>query len=232
MHKNKARTKRSGDLRFVACVAIFAFFLCAGALEYINESSSEKPSSKHSFNVSHSLPAFLVPDVEISQGDRIFVMNSEDNTRADACTVGYVDASTRVIQTAGHCFNDGKEVYTENWELVGVGSKSKEKDMGYIQPRDNVKLVENAYSTDRVDQDGVKKGDKVCVYGASSKKVRCDVMTDTGSASTINLGVNDAGIRGDSGGPAWTDDGYVGTYSGSRKDANTDEILGGYVTIS
>lgn len=186
----------------------------------------------HSFSVSRSLPAFLVPDIRVSQGDRIYIKNSEDSTHAVACTVGYVDVATRVIQTAGHCFDDGSEVYTEDWKLIGAGSASDEKDAGYIQPKDSVELIENAYSTDAVDRDGVDVGDEVCIYGASSKTVRCDVVTGTGKASTIDLGVDGAGIRGDSGGPAWTVDGYIGTYSGSRKNAGTGETIGGYVTIS
>ena len=232
MHKNNARSKLLEDLRFIARVVVVTLLLCAAALEFAKINASERPASTHSFSVSHSLPAFLVPDVHVSQGDRIYVMDSEDSTRAVACTVGYVDIATRVIQTAGHCFDDGSEVYTEDWKLVGVGSASDEKDAGYIQPKDNVELIENAYSTDAVDHDGVNVGDEVCIYGSSSKTVRCDVVTGTGKASTIDLGVDGAGIRGDSGGPAWTVDGYIGTYSGSRKNADTGETVGGYVTIS
>lgn len=232
MHKNNTRSKLLGDLRFFTRVAVVTVLLCTAALEIAKINSSDKPASAHSFSVSHSLPAFLVPDVSVSQGDRIYIMNSEDDTRADACTVGYVDVATRVIQTAGHCFANGNEVYTEDWKVIGVGSASDEKDTGYIQPKDNVELIENAYSTDAVDRDGVSVGDKVCVYGSSSKTVRCDVMTGVGKASTIDVGTDGAGIRGDSGGPAWTDDGYIGTYSGSRKNAETGELVGGYVTIS
>lgn len=232
MHKINARSKLRGDLRFVLRIVAITLLLCAIALELAKINSSEKPASMHSFSVSHSLPAFLVPDVNVSQGDRIYIKSGEDPTRAVACTVGYVDVATRVIQTSGHCFDDGSEVYTEDWKIIGVGSASDEKDTGYIQPKDNVELIENAYSTDAVDLDGVNVGDEVCVYGASSKTVRCDVMTGSGKGATIELGVDGVGMRGDSGGPAWTDDGYVGTYSGSRKNAETDEIIGGYVTIS
>lgn len=232
MHKNNTRNKRRGDLRFVLRVVAITLLLCAIALEFAKINSSDKPASMHSFSVSHSLPAFLVPDVNVSQGDRIYIKSSKDPARAVACTVGYVDIAARVIQTAGHCFDEGNEVYTEDWELIGAGSASDEKDTGYIQPRDNVELIENAYSTDAVDRDGVNVGDEVCIYGSSSKTVRCDVVTGTGNASTIDLGVEGAGVRGDSGGPAWTVGGYIGTYSGSRKNADTGETIGGYVTIS
>lgn len=156
----------------------------------------------------------------VSQGDRFYADDDDGDPKTkQSCTIGYIFPGTTVAEVAAHCLvgGDGSVVYSDDWAEIGVVDSTEDaRDVGYIRFYPEVVLGGNPLSgDDRVDR-AVAEGDEVCAYGATS---------DTTVCSTVFYTIDDKGEfwfsdgswgqQGDSGGPVWTNEGFVGTFSGS-----------------
>lgn len=153
----------------------------------------------------------------VSQGD---VVSFTGGLR---CTIGYNDAAQGLSYTAGHCATPGARATVEKEGVVYSGTfrpslqaRANEtgNDWGLISWDEGVRIAGNDMTGNTVlDPAQVRKGERVCSYGAASRRKVC-------GAYAGHLGNNvywDApnGINGDSGGPVWVDGkGFLAVYSG------------------
>ncbi|APT93491.1 hypothetical protein CPHO_11990 [Corynebacterium phocae] len=182
--------------------------------------------------------ALICPNVahattdSISQGDRILFL--DDNGKYSACTAGYVDHDHARIWTAGHCAPEGSQALDAYGNKIGklkqryaVVDSPKEletdgttagfersffHDASYVVLNATSFGGTNAYSGDRTY--APKMGDKVCVYGATTKTVNCSNLI---AFNDLIVYAGDLNVNpGDSGGPAWVPGkGYIGQILGA-----------------
>lgn len=160
----------------------------------------------------------------VSQGET-FISEKSDGENM-MCTIGYVDKTHRAFYTAAHCTSDGAEaLYGSSNKPVGV-AKVLSDDRARIDLYDDVKIGDNTYSGDAIDEPSV--GDSVCAWGQTTRRMRCDVISSVDDNGYILSGPVSAGDLGDSGGPMWTDDGFVATYSGKITEEPSGIAVNGY----
>lgn len=156
----------------------------------------------------------------VSQGDRFYADDDDGDPKTkQSCTIGYIFPETPVAEVSAHCLvgGVGSSVYSDQWEEIGVVESTEDaRDVGYIRFFHDVVVGGNPLSGDRRDPDPVIEGDEVCVYGATSETSVCSTVFYTiEHKGEFWFSDGSWGQKGDSGGPVWSDAGYVGTFSGS-----------------
>lgn len=160
----------------------------------------------------------------VSQGET-FISEKSDGEHM-MCTIGYINKAQRAFYTAAHCASDGAEAfYGSSKKPVGV-AKILSEDRARVDLYDDVKLGDNTYSGDAIDEPA--PGDSVCAWGQTTRRVRCDVISSVDGDGYVLSGPRSAGELGDSGGPMWTDDGFVATYSGKITEEPSGTVVNGY----
>lgn len=150
----------------------------------------------------------------ISQGSRIYVDDGDGNPNTfTACTIGSVDPATHTATTASHCIEESNQVYAVDGEtIIGYGTPSADRDWATIQLEPTITIGSNNLSNQAFDPDGVQPGDGACMYGSTTKAVICGTVNGTDGSKILFDDI--IGKPGDSGGPVWTDQGFVGQYNG------------------
>ena len=164
------------------------------------------------------------PSPFIQQGDEALIEKSPG--AFIVCTIGYVDAHRRNFMFTGHCANGnvGDIVYNDQLQEIGRVSENYHKGAAYndiaVVNVTHGNIGNNIYSGDVwVAPHTIKRGEKVCSYGANSNKIHCGIITGKESPNVIIASRNSGGISGDSGGPAWIPGrGLIGIYSGMTED--------------
>lgn len=160
----------------------------------------------------------------IQQGDKVFIQESPE--KFAVCTIGYVDAHRHNFMFTGHCTNGNVGDIVYNDQLQEIGRVSENYHRGSAQNDIAVVTVthgnigKNIHSGDVwVAPHTVRRGEKVCSYGANSNKVHCGIITGREIPNVLIASHNSGGIGGDSGGPAWIPGrGLIGFYSGVTED--------------
>lgn len=162
----------------------------------------------------------------VNQGDMIHNLESE-------CTVGYVDKINRRLYTAKHCFGDGETVYLKNGvRKVGTFHYVKQSetspgenvgDFAYILLDSAMKAGTNSYSGDSTSQEW-HSDDKIYNYSRNLKdttsgNAKRDSTNPTYPSGPSHMRRNTApsipsSQPGDSGGPVWSDNGFIGVIYG------------------
>lgn len=145
--------------------------------------------------------------VSVAPGDLVRPGLRKVGDLRPSCTVGYVDS--RVVVTAGHCFDEGERVYTEYGEVVGNAHIIMGRDLAVV--RRGV-LSAGGLRTQRVDR-GLSRGERVCMSSRVSGEVSCGRVTG-GDADTLRIEPALEGRPGDSGSEVRSDGGIVGIYTG------------------
>lgn len=165
----------------------------------------------------------------VAQGDVIYVKSDEAGVTYTQCTLGFIDADSRVGYTAGHCIHDGETVYDSELRELGVGhviAYNDTDDRGWIEFRDDAELGPNEFSGDAVWKPNI--GEKACVYGAVTDTVQCSTIADITDSEEIIFDTTVTSQKGDSGGPIWNDKGPIGVINGYLTDSVTGEVTGVY----
>lgn len=164
-----------------------------------------------------------------SQGDAIYIAGH------GACTLGYIEKSTRNGYTAAHCGDKGARVHLMDRKTNKVGpaigtfypsqqyDPRGSNDWASIKFDRNVRLGNNAYSGDEIaDLGSIKRHVKTCFHGETthmgSKEISCGTFYKAASGKGMFTAGNMMPQKGDSGGPIWVehDDGrrqFVGVVS-------------------
>ena len=162
----------------------------------------------------------------IQQGDQVFIDVGKNDGTAAMCTIGYVDAPRRNFTFSGHCSGGkiGAKVFNKDMQYIGNVQENHYKRQAYndiaVVSVKNGTIGKNTYSGDRwVAPHTIKRGEKVCSYGANSNKIHCGIITGKESPNVILASNQAGGIGGDSGGPAWIPGrGFVGVFFGGTGD--------------
>lgn len=165
----------------------------------------------------------------VAQGDVIYVKSDEAGVTYTQCTLGFIDADSRVGYTAGHCVHDGESVYDSELRELGVGyviAYNDTDDRGWIEFRDDAELGPNKFSGDAVWKPNI--GENACVYGAVTDAVQCSTIADITDSEEIIFDTTVTSQKGDSGGPIWNDKGPIGVINGYLTDSVTGEVTGVY----
>lgn len=167
---------------------------------------------------------------QVNQGDALFRVGSQT-----VCTAGYIDSDNKRIFTAGHCGPDGS-----HWEYRGTAKfqagemrnvylpGSNAGDWGFVEVVDRSILGRNLTVAHQPAK-SISVGDEICAYSRKLAVVSCAQVKFI-EGSTI---LTDGGIRittGDSGGPAWSRDGFVGVISGLRIDPDSKQVVNVRIT--
>lgn len=189
--------------------------------------------------------------ITMKQGDMIHTTNG-------FCTLGYINKTTKRGLIAGHCVSNkesslmpftvsqqpsknvytvlgthvGEIIYNDHYNEQDTHNHPNANDKAVIQFHDWVNIASNSYSGDTwVEQEDIKKGDKICSYGARTHKTRCgEVLYNNIYDNLVIVSPGAAGESGDSGGPAWIEGkGFVGIYSYTSKRGNGEVVSGGIV---
>ena len=166
---------------------------------------------------------------EVNQGDLIYI-------RDRACTIGYIDKINKIAYTAGHCgFTDEKvNVMNSSRQTIGTlyTEYSRERtpyvsaDKAVIYLNDDVKPGENTFSGDvKLHYTNVSEGDTICSFSRMDQQTMCGTVLYT-AHNSVGATRSAAGVRGDSGGPAWIDGkGFVGLYVGFADNDGEDTLF-------
>ena len=173
----------------------------------------------------------------VTQGDRVRV-DKPGKSEGSYCTVGYVQPATAVAYTAGHCGDDGADVFNEQGDAIGVFRHSPSYtgdvgggDVGYILLGDGVEIGANHYSGDGI-VTGIAGSDQICVYGATSKKVICGELIAHRNDAVGLIHINVPVTGGDSGGPVWIPGrGVIGTIGFDYVNSHTPLPVTGVTTF-
>lgn len=172
----------------------------------------------------------------VTQGDRVRV-DAPGESEGSYCTIGYVQTATAVAYTAGHCGDDGADVFNEQGDAIGVFRHSPSYtggtgpgDVGYILLDDDVEVGANHYSGDGI-VTGIA-GSEICAYGATSKKVICGELIAHRNDAVGLIHINIPVTGGDSGGPVWIPGrGVIGTIGFDYANSHTPLPVTGVTTF-
>lgn len=161
----------------------------------------------------------------ISQGSRIYVDDGDGNPSTfTACTIGSVDPATHTATTAAHCISESDRVYAVGGAtIIGYGTPSADRDWATIQLEPAVTIGSNNLSNQAIDPDGVQSGDGACMYGSTTNAVICGTVNSVDGNEILFDDM--IGKPGDSGGPVWTDQGFVGQYNGAMIRESPDSKI-------
>lgn len=221
----KAITNPQFQQSAVAFSAILTILSVLGVVLPISINSS---SNKHE-KFEKSPESESLPISEVNQGDLIYI-------RDRACTIGYIDKVNKIAYTAGHCgFTDEKvNVMNSSRQTIGTlyTEYSRERtpyvsaDQAVIQLNDNVKPGENTFSGDvKLHYTNVSEGDTICSFSRMNQRTMCGTVLYT-AHNSVGATRSAAGVRGDSGGPAWIEGkGFVGLYVGFADNDGEDTLF-------
>lgn len=168
--------------------------------------------------------------VVVNQGDIVEVGITK-------CQVGYVDAASKTVYVARHCFTQGPgEVLYKNSQAVGYSTRAglidvrfKNDDVMAVRLYEDVIAGQNLFSGDAiVDYDTLESGMEVCANSVKQRKVVCGSLQGAGDG-VIKVESDDTLIQGDSGGPAWLvdDSGNPLSFVGVISQTSTTETPNG-----
>lgn len=168
-------------------------------------------------------PAAAAPaDTQLAPGDPIVISNGQGGT--NTCTVGFIDASRAIAYTAGHCATDGKhQATTRSGTLLGYTYPDASRPEAPTQTIDDarglaaVALVPGIATTNTLPNgtkltgmaiaaNRVNPGDRACFYGAKTAATECGTVLTVNDKTIITTIPSQ---QGDSGGPAYLDDGTL-----------------------
>ena len=169
---------------------------------------------------------------KVDQGETIFLSDPHSHTGSQ-CTVGYIDHNKSKVYTAGHCGQSGNIASIVEEEYLDIGvfhsdfkDNAHRNDVGWVKVPSHM-LGSNIYTGNDIAIPS--RGDKLCSYGSTSKKIHCGIIR--GFDGQIILS-DKGGIPGDSGGPAWVPGkGFVGTYSVFWENENKHRLGTGFTPI-
>lgn len=164
-----------------------------------------------------AVTTILAPQASaLSQGDKVV------NSYGNSCTVGYINHETNQAYISRHCASgDGK--FYHNGQHVGTMDPSTPgfrliSSYPGMFPHDSGKMNlhagqagDNNYSGNNKASHHVAPGTQVCSYGQTTGRTTCGIAL---SSTPTDLYVLNMALPGDSGGPNWTSDGFVGTTTG------------------
>lgn len=175
-------------------------------------------------------PAMAANAAPVNQGDAIFRVGSKTG-----CTVGYVDAVNDRLFTAGHCGPNGSQWERRQDTAFRVGEMrtnyapgSLVGDFAFIEVADSATLGKNFPHAEKP-VESLTLGDEICVYSRKLSVSSCDRVTAV-DGDTVFAGHGLRVVSGDSGGPAWNDNGFIGVISGSRIDPASQEVINVRIT--
>lgn len=146
----------------------------------------------------------------------------ENVTTATTCLIAYADRSHDRLFTAGHCGATGDRFSFEGQEIgvfsTGFAGLPGAGDWGLIHLNERAAAGQNIVTGDRVAGDAdLSPGTRVCRL-AGDQAVACGPLEEQAAPGLLLASPHLRGFPGDSGGPVWSVDGFVGVYTGHWRD--------------